>query len=356
MNDEDFSDSDEIGTDVRDDKSEWEGTKWGVHEEISRKYRRETTGRPQPSAGFGKSRFGLRPDRIFPTRRGKPSGLRYRKDNEDLYRYDDRPYETIFLEGFRPWNNKVPRSLRHYMRHMQKSAFVSTTRVRQEHVMKLAFPSTLSNETANRYVIKAPGGIDLLETLKTQALPKEQEVMFWKGIRPEFIDRVEVVNKEGEILKVVRRDEWEKERAFQFGNGRRAWVDLAFMDGVIANAAEAAAALNVQAEKVRSKPTRRGSEGLHIQQSEPSPADMNIARLLVSGEDPEAVVDYLLHNLTERRPRAEEDLSVYEQLARWRVLWSRVGESGAVRLVLAEQRAQRFGSRDRLVAGDRLRD
>ncbi|MFE6904812.1 hypothetical protein ACFVFJ_50325, partial [Streptomyces sp. NPDC057717] len=237
MDDDDFSDPSEIGTDVSDDDSEWEGTKQELYEKISRKFRPETTIMPQPSAGFGKSQFGIRPDKIFPTRRGKPFRLRYRKDDKDLYRYDKRPYETIFLEGFRPWNDKVPRSMRHHIKYMQKSAFVSTTR---EYALKLAFPPApkpkwtlpklwggLPSKTTNRYVIKAPGGMDLLATLKTQAYAWEQEVMFWKGIRPEFIDRVEVVNKEGRILKVVRRDEWEEERARELREVSRYAAELA---------------------------------------------------------------------------------------------------------------------------------
>ncbi|MFE6904530.1 hypothetical protein ACFVFJ_48565, partial [Streptomyces sp. NPDC057717] len=217
MNDDDFSDSGEIATDIMHDNSDMEKKeeKQETYETHSSKYRRETTGRPQPSAGFGRSRFGLRPDRIFPTRRGKPSGLLYRKDNEDLYRYDARPYETIFLEGFRPWNNKVPRSLRHHMTHMQKSAFVSTTRAQQKFAANLAaLPWIMQpDKTAYRYVIKAPGGIDLLETLKTKAYVTEQEVMFWKGIRPQFIDRVEVVNEKGQVFKVIMRHEWEEKGA-----------------------------------------------------------------------------------------------------------------------------------------------
>ncbi|MFE6904738.1 hypothetical protein ACFVFJ_49890, partial [Streptomyces sp. NPDC057717] len=211
MDDSDFSDSGEIVTAVRDDDSEIEERKEEVYKEASEKYRRETTTGPQPSAGFGKSQFGIRPDRIFPTRRGKPFMVRYRKDHEDLYRYDSRPYETIFAEGFRPWNNKVPRSLRHYMKNTQNSAFVSTTRAEKGYVPNWA---VLRNKTAYRYVIKAPGGIDLLETLKTHSFEFQQEVVFWKGIRPEFIERVEVVNKKGEILKVVKREEWEEEKEY----------------------------------------------------------------------------------------------------------------------------------------------
>ncbi|MFE6904819.1 hypothetical protein ACFVFJ_50365, partial [Streptomyces sp. NPDC057717] len=215
MDDADFSDSDDINTDARYDDSEVGEREEEVYKKASEKYRRETTCTPQPSAGFGKSRFGIRPDRIFPVRRGKPSTLRYRKDNEELYRYDSRPYETIFLEGFRPWNNKVPRSMRHYMKYYQMTAFVSATRAEKGYVPSWAVlprQALLSTKKARRYVLKAPGGIDLLETLKTHSLEIQQEVVFWKGIRPEFIDRFEIVNKKGKILEVVRRDEWEEKR------------------------------------------------------------------------------------------------------------------------------------------------
>ncbi|MFE6904724.1 lonely Cys domain-containing protein, partial [Streptomyces sp. NPDC057717] len=92
-------------------------------------------------------------------------------------------------------------------------------------------------------------------------------------------------------------------------------------DQSYAYVAEEAAALNAQVEQIRAELAWRKGQLSH--QMVPSPADIHTARRLVSGRDP---------------------------------VWSRVGESGAVRLVVAEQRAQRFGSRDRLVAGDRLRD
>ncbi|MFE6904641.1 hypothetical protein ACFVFJ_49190 [Streptomyces sp. NPDC057717] len=213
MNDDDFSDTDSINVEIPDDISErnveieWKAENKGIYKKLFGKDPRESTDKPQPSTGFGNSRFGIRPDRIFPTRRGKPLPLRYRKDNEDLYRYDIRPYETIFLEGFRPWNNKAPRSLRHYQRFHQQTAFISTTRAEK---MPTIQRQMLPDGTTHRYVIKAPGGIDFVATLKNAAFPAQQEVVFWKGIRPEFIDRVEVVNQEGRTLKVVTRRDWEE--------------------------------------------------------------------------------------------------------------------------------------------------
>ncbi|MFE4690657.1 hypothetical protein ACFRH6_11430 [Streptomyces sp. NPDC056749] len=218
----DFSDTGEVESDVQDDRSAiWpELTEDEASRVISEFPERLTTARPQIVAGFGKSKFGPRPEKIPVSRSQTFRTLRYRQDREPLYRYDTRHHDTIFNEGFRPWNNKAVRSLAHYQAWLQRSAMVSTTRHHGTYAPKWA---EASDGTANLYVINAPGGIDMVDSLRTRAYGGLQEVVFWKGIRPVYIDRVEVVQiipGQGapRIIKILTRNEWRKE--IEEGGGR----------------------------------------------------------------------------------------------------------------------------------------
>ncbi|MFE6904816.1 hypothetical protein ACFVFJ_50350, partial [Streptomyces sp. NPDC057717] len=214
MADDDFSDGAEYSGKSGEDSDIGEHLgadpsyeKPAAYEELRKKYGRKTTPKPQPAAGFGKSRYGLRPDRIYPTRSSKPMQLRYRADNEDLYRFDSRPYETIFQEGFKSRNGEVPPSLRHYLAFNKPGAFVSTTRIWDFFMDDSVVNS--KKGLANRYWIKAPGGIDIVDTLQHQMFYDEHEVMFWKGIRPEFIQGVAIFDyATRKVLREVTRMEW----------------------------------------------------------------------------------------------------------------------------------------------------
>ncbi|MFE9118534.1 DUF4157 domain-containing protein [Streptomyces sp. NPDC007172] len=156
---------------------------------------RQTTPVPQPAAGFGRSQFGLHPSRL-PTLRhdaqGRPAPrIEYRADSEPLYRWDRRLPDEIFPQGFRSWNVKVPNSLRSYqktLKESRRSALVSVTRSGDGYAPEWA----IENGRAIRYTIRAPGGMDLVESLGTVAFHQQQEVAFWKGIRPEFIQCVDI--------------------------------------------------------------------------------------------------------------------------------------------------------------------
>ncbi|MFE3553450.1 hypothetical protein ACFXKW_01000 [Streptomyces sp. NPDC059193] len=121
-----------------------------------------------------------------------------------------REPDEIFREGFKPLTDKAPASLRFYelVHHAGDSGtgFVSTTRSPWWESSPDWFrrPDSL----IYRYVIKAPGGIDLMATLGAKSFVKQQEVVFWKGIRPEYIDRLEVVNSKGEVVDVKKRSDW----------------------------------------------------------------------------------------------------------------------------------------------------
>ncbi len=94
---------------------------------------RATTPTPQEAAGFGESTYGIDPSKVKSMREDRKQGrdappLRYRKDNELLYRWDGRTPDQILGKGFTPWNEKLSPSLRHYQKLLQRTGFVSTTR------------------------------------------------------------------------------------------------------------------------------------------------------------------------------------------------------------------------------------
>lgn len=169
---------------------------------------RSTTPTPQPAAGFGESTYGIDPAKVKSMREDKAGGgrplppLRYRKDSELLYRWDGRTPDQILGSGFKPWNEKLPASLRHYQKLLQKTGFVSTTRSPGGYVPDWA---RQPDGSGYRYVIDAPGGIDLVDTLGTTSFVQQQEVIFWKGIQPGHILRAELCDKNGKVIKVIPR-------------------------------------------------------------------------------------------------------------------------------------------------------
>ncbi|WP_055701667.1 scabin-related ADP-ribosyltransferase [Streptomyces silaceus] len=168
---------------------------------------RSTTPTPQPAAGFGESTYGIDPAKVKSMREDRKQGrdvppLRYRKDSELLYRWDGRTPDQILGTGFKPWNEKLPASLRHYQKLLQKTGFVSTTRSPGGYVPDWA---RQPDGSGYRYVIDAPGGIDLVDTLGTTSFVQQQEVIFWKGIQPGHILRAELCDKNGKVIKVIPR-------------------------------------------------------------------------------------------------------------------------------------------------------
>jgi hypothetical protein len=133
----------------------------------------ETTYAPQPTAGFGTGIYGQ---------------VIYRTDDEPLYHWDSQPPEVVFSEGLRPRSDTLPTSLRLYQQWLFGNGVVSTTRSPEIDVVS---PPVDSDGFTYRYTLTASGGIGV----NTSA----QAVLFWKKVRPEHIERVEVfryVNKE----------------------------------------------------------------------------------------------------------------------------------------------------------------
>ncbi|GHF96604.1 scabin-related ADP-ribosyltransferase [Streptomyces thermodiastaticus] len=208
---DEYSDAEYVDLDYASDA--YEETDLDRFREKYGRYRREVSESPQPTAGFGKSRLGALPGLVKPMRqdakgRALPS-VKYRTDNEPLYRYDTRGPDEIFAQGFAPRSDKLPRSLRLYQKVLHTgengTAFVSTSRSPGDYIPEWA---KQSNGDAFRYVINAPGGIDLVATLGTTAFLDQHEVIFWKGIRPEYIDRVEIVDSSKNVKQVLKRTDW----------------------------------------------------------------------------------------------------------------------------------------------------
>ncbi|WP_150493103.1 scabin-related ADP-ribosyltransferase [Streptomyces kanamyceticus] len=200
----DFSDAEEISDGGMD--SEAEEADFPAFMAERGKYPRSTTPTPQEAVGFGDSKYGIDPGKVKSMREDKAGGgrplppLQYRKDNELLYRWDGRTPDQILGKGFAPWNEKLPASLRHYQKLLQKTGFVSTTRSPGGYVPDWA---RQPDGSGYRYVINAPGGIDLVETLGTTSFVQQQEVIFWKGVKPGYILRAELCDKDGKVIKVI---------------------------------------------------------------------------------------------------------------------------------------------------------
>ncbi|MFE7119583.1 hypothetical protein ACFU99_29615, partial [Streptomyces sp. NPDC057654] len=177
------------------------------------RFARETSFVPQPAVGFGDSVYGPRPEDLPVARIGDLAGgpdgggrafrVVYRVDVEPLFRWDSRPPEVIFGEGFRPHNDKRPVSLRFYQVDHIETALVSTSRDGVFGEEEGALPAwAVQNGVAYRYHVDAPGGYDFMASLPRHAYPPQQEVAFWKGIRPEFISRVTVFDGAGNVVRV----------------------------------------------------------------------------------------------------------------------------------------------------------
>ncbi|WP_234046958.1 eCIS core domain-containing protein [Streptomyces adelaidensis] len=210
---EEYSDAEYVDLDYESDA--YEETDQNVLRHKYNQYPRQVSENPQPAVGFGKSRLGVRPDLVKSMRqdaqgRALPP-LKYRTDNAPLYRYDTRGPDEILAQGFAPRSEKLPRSLRLYQKvlhtAMNGTAYVSTSRSPGDYIPEWA---KQSNGDAYRYVLSASGGIDLVATLGSTAFLDQQEVIFWKGIRPEFIDRVEIIDSSKKVKESIKRTDWLK--------------------------------------------------------------------------------------------------------------------------------------------------
>ncbi|KAK2589723.1 hypothetical protein QQS21_012596 [Conoideocrella luteorostrata] len=163
------------------------------------------------STGQTQRELAMRPDWVF-----SKNGDSIPAAAEPLSRWDSRPPQTIFREGFQP--SIKPNSLSKFRKlddldlrphgHFNDQAeaiYVSTTRPGQP---KDSIPSFWRPNTHNgqyRYEIFAHGGIDVHASFEPQQEiyhPKQQKISFIGGIRPELIRTAIEYNERGEIVSV----------------------------------------------------------------------------------------------------------------------------------------------------------
>ncbi|MBD0745613.1 putative T7SS-secreted protein [Streptomyces sp. CBMA152] len=106
-----------------------------------------------------------------------PDHAVWRTTREPLWRFDTRPPDTIFDEGFMPRNRRNT-DLEGYVEDNVSSAYVGTTRDPE------------MGGAQYRYDIDAPGGIDVNKTIPENKYAKEQEIAFPGGVRAEHIKGV----------------------------------------------------------------------------------------------------------------------------------------------------------------------
>lgn len=116
-----------------------------------------------------------------------------------MYRWDSRRPAVIFSEGFQPKSDVAPSSLQYHQRQLTDSAMVSFTRKPEpEH-------GEMHREagTGNAYRYTAPqvqGGVDVAVSLGTASYAHQQEVVFWKGMTPDHVARVDAFDMNDELI------------------------------------------------------------------------------------------------------------------------------------------------------------
>ncbi|MFD7501108.1 hypothetical protein [Streptomyces sp. NPDC059850] len=154
---------------------------------------------PPRTVGFGSSEYGIHPSNVTVARTGGAAGRRvlYRTGGEPLYRFDGRTPEQIYAAGgFQPISDRFPVSLQSYQNTTQRSSLVSFTRdpdpsaemlERADELSRAHDPSRSPDAPVYRYNMSVPGGIDLTASLDTQSYPDQAEVVFYKGVRGDYI-------------------------------------------------------------------------------------------------------------------------------------------------------------------------
>lgn len=168
---------------------------------------RAITPTPQRTAGFGRSKYGPHPLALVVARTGPAvdATLKYRKDSEAVCRWETRGPAIVFPRGFEPHNNLAPSSLQHYQKTRQETALVSFTRDPDPY----ARPEWAFNEEdglAYRYLGFPPGGYDFVSTLQTASMPSQDEVAFWKGVKPKYIARVDAFDQDCNLVWSMKSD------------------------------------------------------------------------------------------------------------------------------------------------------
>ncbi|MEV7601201.1 TcdA/TcdB catalytic glycosyltransferase domain-containing protein [Kitasatospora sp. NPDC089797] len=137
--------------------------------------------------------------------------ISWRGDHSLLYRWenDHRHPDEVFANGFAPRDAGSYPPLETYLDSNPASAYVSTTRS--------ATHQSVGWGTAYRYLIDAPGGIDIRATFPNRQLADaEQEVAFPGGIHPRYIVGVEYVNDVALLHGGQHPDDWRYEQQIAF--------------------------------------------------------------------------------------------------------------------------------------------
>ncbi|KAK2595623.1 hypothetical protein QQS21_006670 [Conoideocrella luteorostrata] len=135
---------------------------------------------------------------------------------EPLFRWDYRPPETIFQDGFQPRKasttidgfrkmDDLHLHLHRFINDQVQSIFVSTTRSVRRVVgspTEIWHPPSINRRYC--YEIFAHGGIDILATFKRQEIsyPQQHEITFIGGIRSELIRTATEYNDRGQMVSV----------------------------------------------------------------------------------------------------------------------------------------------------------
>ena len=170
---------------------------------VNRRPGRQTSDIPQPGMGFGSSTYGPRPEQLPTARSGSLAGATryYREDMDPLYDWGPEGPDVTFTDGIRPKNNLAPRSLQQHRNRPSDSAMVSLTR----NPDPAAQPPEARNQESGisyRRTVLGPGGYDLTVSLPTPSTAHREEVGLWKGVRPEFVARVEAFDRDNNRLDV----------------------------------------------------------------------------------------------------------------------------------------------------------
>ncbi|GAA2611606.1 scabin-related ADP-ribosyltransferase [Streptomyces axinellae] len=198
----DYSDAEGFGSEADSMEGSYEG--WDNHpeqvQEALEAFPGRMSGRARIEAvGYGDSKYGINPQDIRVANSG-PSGdneFVYRLDELPLYRWESRGPEIVFEVGLRNKNNLVPSSLQYYQNNHRDTALVSFTRDKDPAAAK---PVWLDEVETYRYCApNVRGGIDIMASLPEVAYRNQQEVVFWKGMRPEFLGSVDAFSKPDEL-------------------------------------------------------------------------------------------------------------------------------------------------------------
>ncbi|MFD4119488.1 hypothetical protein ACFVTT_10250 [Streptomyces niveus] len=133
---------------------------------------------------------------------------------EPVYRWDSRRPAVVFDAGFRPTSGTAP------VRFTRKPEPETETGTETEPVLRR---TRREAGTGNVYRYTAPnaqGGVDVAMSLGTVTYVHRREVVFWKGMAPEHIARVDVFDRNDELFAAL-----DNPRCSAEARQAQAWLD-----------------------------------------------------------------------------------------------------------------------------------